>query len=73
MPDVIQSLEAALQILAVLGNQLMIKTVSAGKRTAAGCHQSDPAVFGIDDILKIKYLVIFKGQILQVRQWPQGI
>ncbi len=68
MSDVIQPFETAMQILTVPGDQLMIKTVSAGKGTAAGCHQSDPTVFGIDDTLKIKYLVIFKWQVLQVRQ-----
>ena len=38
MADVIQPFETAMQILTVLGNQLVIETVSAGKRTAAGCH-----------------------------------
>ena len=61
VPDIVQALEAAVQILAILGNQLVIKAVGAGKGTAAGCHQPHPAVFGIDDVLKIKYLVVFKG------------
>ena len=37
-----------------MGDQLVVKAIGAGKGAAARGYQTDPTVFGIDNILKIK-------------------
>ena len=68
MSDVIQRLKAAAKIMAIRLYHMVVETVGAGKGTSPGGHEPHPALFGINNLLKIEEFIIFKRQPAEIGQ-----
>lgn len=71
--DVIKLAKGTLQIILVILDHMVVKAVGAGEGAASGSHQSHPAVFDINEPLKVKNLIILHGHGGQIGQGTDGI